>query len=92
MNQENANTEETEETNMENIIRVANKIGFGKHAITDEFFMVAALSAAAEREACAGIADTYGGPKEPMMVGTYEAGWHNAAEAIAADIRARGEK
>jgi hypothetical protein len=46
---------------------------------------------AAEREACARIADSYGGPKEPMMVGTYEAGWHNAAEAIAADIRARGE-
>ena len=47
---------------------------------------------AAEREACARIADSYGGPKEPMMVGTYEAGWHNAAEAIAADIRARGEE
>jgi hypothetical protein len=42
-----------------------------------------------ERDECARIADTYGGPKEPMMVGTYEAGWHNAAEAIAADIRAR---
>ena len=51
----------------------------------------AALVAAHERKACAWIADTYGGPEEPMMVGTYEAGWHNAAEAIAADIRARGE-
>ena len=51
----------------------------------------AALVAAHEREACGRIADSYGGPKEPMMVGTYEAGWHNAAEAIAADIRARGE-
>jgi hypothetical protein len=49
------------------------------------------MEVAAEREACARIADSYGGPKEPMMVGTYEAGWHNAAEAIAADIRARGE-
>ena len=47
---------------------------------------------AEEREACARIADFYGGPEEPMMVGTYEAGWHNAAEAIAADIRARGEE
>lgn len=60
------------------------------HEVRDLHF--AALVAAYEREACAWIADTYGGPKEPMMVGTYEAGWHNAAEAIAADIRARGEK
>ena len=57
----------------------------------EELERFAALVAAHEREACAWIADTYGGPKEPMMVGTYEAGWHNAAEAIAADIRARGE-
>lgn len=46
---------------------------------------------AEEREACARIADSYGGPKEPMMVGDMEAGAYNAAEAIAADIRARGE-
>jgi len=51
----------------------------------------AALVAVAERTACARIANSYGGPKEPMMVGTYEAGWFNAAEAIAADIRARGK-
>jgi len=56
----------------------------------DELLHFAALVAAHEREACARIADTYGGPEEPMMVGTYEAGWHNAAEAIAADIRAKG--
>jgi hypothetical protein len=56
------------------------------------FQRFAALVAAHEREACARIADSYGGPKEPMMVGTYEAGWHNAAEAIAANIRARGEE
>ena len=60
------------------------------HQVRDEAF--AALVAAHEREQCARIADTYGGPEEPMMVGTYEAGWHNAAEAIAADIRARGEE
>lgn len=59
------------------------------HAVRDQKF--AELVAAHERKACAWIADTYGGSKEPMMVGTYEAGWHNAAEAIAADIRARGE-
>ena len=59
------------------------------HEVRDEAF--AALVAAAERQACARIAYTYGGPKEPMMVATYEAGWFNAAEAIAADIRARGE-
>lgn len=47
---------------------------------------------AKERKACARIADTYGGPKEPMMVGDMEAGAYNAAEAIAADIRARGDK
>jgi hypothetical protein len=45
----------------------------------------------AEREACARIADSHGGPKEPMMVGDMEAGAYNTAEAIAADIRARGE-
>ena len=45
-----------------------------------------------EREACAWIAKSYGGPEKPMMVGTYDSGWFNAAEAIAADIRARGEK
>ena len=56
------------------------------------FQRFAALVAAAERTACARIASSYGGPKEPMMVGTYDAGWFNAAEAIAADIRARGEK
>ena len=49
------------------------------------------MEVAAEREACARIADSYGGPKEPMMVGDIEAGAYNAAEAIAADIRARGE-
>jgi hypothetical protein len=59
------------------------------HEVRDQKF--AALVTAAEREACARIADSHGGPKAPMMVGTYEAGWHNAAEAIAADIRARGE-
>ncbi len=46
----------------------------------------------AESKACARIADTYGGPKEPMMVGDMEAGAYNTAEAIAADIRARGDK
>ena len=50
------------------------------------------MEVAAEREACARIADTYGGPKEPAMVGDMEAGAYNAAEAIAADIRARGEE
>ena len=59
------------------------------HMVRDEAF--AALVAANEREQCARIATSYGGPDEPMMVGTYEAGWFNAAEAIAADIRARGE-
>lgn len=59
------------------------------HRVRDEAF--AELVAAHEREMCARIADSYGGPKEPMMVGDMEAGAYNAAEAIAADIRARGE-
>ncbi len=71
----------------DDIIRMAREAGV---PLACERF--AALVAANEREACARIASSYGGPKEPMMVGTYEAGWHNAAEAIAADIRARGEK
>lgn len=88
--------------NREDILRMAReadayayeKLPVGKYQpdrpdVRDLHF--AALVAAHERKACAWIADTYGGPKEPMMVGTYEAGWHNAAEAIAADIRARGE-
>ena len=58
--------------------------------LLDRIERIVRLAEASEREACARIADTYGGPKEPMMVGTYEAGWHNAAETIAADIRARG--
>jgi hypothetical protein len=60
------------------------------HEVRDEAF--AAVVAAAEREACARIANSYGGPKEPMMVGQMEAGAYNTAEAIAADIRARGEQ
>jgi hypothetical protein len=77
MNREDTNTEETEETNIEDIIRVANKIGYGKHAITDEFFMVAALAAAAEREACARLLDDQ---------------WFKTQSECAAAIRARGEK
>jgi hypothetical protein len=67
-------------------------VNTGGHGEFNRLFCVkfAALVAAAERKACARIANSYGGPKEPIMVGTYEAGWHNAAEAIAADIRARG--
>ena len=83
--------------NREDIIRMAREAGLMPasfcrwSAYSDDLERFAALVAAAERKACARIADTYGGPKEPMMVGTYEAGWHNAAETIAADIRARGE-
>lgn len=83
--------------NRDDIIRMAREAGWPSMAIdnllgTEDMFRLerfAALVAAHEREACARIADTYGGPKEPMMVGTYEAGWYNAAETIAADIRAR---
>ena len=92
--------------NRDDIIRMAREAGLGAsltHGVSepvvwieftdwhDEVERFAALVTAHEREVCARIADSYGGPKEPMMVGTYEAGWHNAAEAIAADIRARGE-
>ena len=59
------------------------------HMVRDEAF--AALVAAHEREKCAQIADTYAGPTEPMMVSDMEAGAYTTAEAIAADIRARGE-
>ena len=79
----------------DDVIRMAREAEMGFDLTAPHFIAelerFAALVAAHERKACAWIADTYGGPKEPMMVGTYEAGWHNAAEAIAADIRARGE-
>ncbi len=83
--------------NRDDIIRMAREAGWTEYSLlhaveSQRLERFAVLVAAAEREACAWIAETYGGPKEPMMVGTYEAGWHNAAEAIAADIRARGEE
>ena len=77
--------------NRDDIIRMAREAGYIASPIYLRVELFANLVAAAEREACARIASSYGGPKEPMMVGTYEAGWHNAAEAIADDIRARGE-
>jgi len=86
--------------NREDIIRWAREAGDvekdsrGRETFSFDCYGVerfAQIVAAAERKACARIANSYGGPKEPMMVGTYEAGWFNAAEAIAADIRARGE-
>lgn len=78
--------------NRDDIIRMARTVRDGGHWNQLDIVNFGLLVAAHERKACAWIADTYGGPKEPMMVGTYEAGWHNAAEAIAADIRARGEE
>jgi hypothetical protein len=82
--------------NRDDIIRMALKaemtFDFTYKNNIAELERFAALVAVAERTACARIANSYGGPKEPMMVGTYEAGWFNAAEAIAADIRARGEE
>ena len=86
----------------DDIIRMAREAGLAQwsefaqadaflFAMPDRIERFAALVAANEREQCAQIAKSYGGSDEPMMVGTYEAGWFNAAEAIAADIRARGE-
>ena len=77
--------------NREDIIRMAREAGLPLAWISEYAVRLAALVAAREREACARIVSSYGDPPEPIMVGTYEAGWHNAAEAIAAAIRARGE-
>ena len=91
--------------NRDDIIRMAREAGIEVYtrmgqirigsAVSDCTFEVvrfAKLVAALERQQCAWIAKSYGGPEKPMMVGTYDSGWFNAAEAIAADIRARGEE
>lgn len=84
--------------NREDIIRMARACfdvhtdERGRETFSGDHFCVeelVALVTKAEREECARIAKSYGGPEKPAMVGTYEAGWFNAAEAIAADIRAR---
>ena len=71
----------------EEIIRMAREAGFDPHDMSDDFTCnlediehFATLVAAAEREACAKVVEDYCGA------------WDDEGYALAAAIRARGEK
>jgi hypothetical protein len=72
------------------VIRMALEAGIipspGSQAMLERF---AALVAAAEREACAKVADSQDGDDKGDVE---ECSWSRCARRIAHDIRARGEK
>ncbi len=81
--------------NREDIIRMAQKAGYGGslsvlHVYALERF--AALAAAAEREACATVCEMLGAGATGLTGRRDNAIWRIASKRCAAAIRARGEK